>query len=416
LAQAFGSYTYGERAPHSANRKVHLRTLFDLASCTKVVATTSATALLLQWGYLHLDTRVGAVLGPRFDRHGKSAVRVLNLLLHNAGFPPDPTPYNFWEPAFGCQDAPLPRTLSLECADRVLQAVTEQELQAPVGAVYNYSDISFITLAFVVGRVALERSLVEQRDVRPECAERPAGRGAQLVCAYEAFVRVYVFEALGMRDTTFVPPPCLWPHATPTSLPLQEGLGPVPLQGRVEDGNAQMLGGISGHAGVFASAPDLVRLLQAYMRDDRGAGDRSHATSTPELAASAAQPSPRGLVGGDDGLLLNGTTIRLMTKEYNHSQSSRALGWNTNDPGAPDSGWGLSCGSQMSTDTFMHIGYTGTMLCVDPQRAMFAILLTNRVYPSDATPGIHEVRQAFGDAAVLALQQRRVDWFGTPRR
>eukprot|EP00958_Prasinococcus_capsulatus_P010750 scaffold1054_cov366-Prasinococcus_capsulatus_cf.AAC.5 len=107
----------------------------------------------------------------------------------------------------------------------------------------------------------------------------------------------------------------------------------APDLGRVEDGNAQMLGGISGHAGVFASAPDLVRLLQAYMRDDSGAGVRSHATSTPELAASAAQPSPRGLVGGDDGLLLNGTTIRLMTKEYNHSQSSRALGWNTNDPG-----------------------------------------------------------------------------------
>jgi len=72
-------------------------------SLTKVVATTSAAALLYQRGLLSLDTHVGdaSLLGERFNNHGKGSIRVENLLLHNTGFPPDPVP-NYWDPAFGC--------------------------------------------------------------------------------------------------------------------------------------------------------------------------------------------------------------------------------------------------------------------------------------------------------------------------
>jgi len=80
----------------------------------------------------------------------------------------------------------------------------------------------------------------------------------------------------------------------------------------------------------------------------------------------------------------------------NHSQSSRALGWNTNDPNAFDQGWDLSCGT-MSARTFMHTGYTGTMVCMDPELGYYVVLLTNRVYPTDAAGSgqIHLIRQNF---------------------
>jgi CubicO group peptidase (beta-lactamase class C family) len=115
----------------------------------------------------------------------------------------------------------------------------------------------------------------------------------------------------------------------------------------VSDGNAYALGGIAGHAGLFSNAPDLWKLMTRWMW-------------------APANDS-----------WLNRTTAELWVKEYNHSQSSRALGWNTNDPNAPDQGWGLSCG-RLSAKTFMHIGYTGTEMCGDPVNGVVTILLTNR--------------------------------------
>lgn len=85
-----------------------------------------------------------------------------------------------------------------------------------------------------------------------------------------------------------------------------------------------------------------------------------------------------------DSTFLNRTTTELFTREVNHTQSSRALGWNTNDHTVADWGFNMSCGS-LSPRTFMHDGFTGTMICADPDREMIAILLTNRVYP-DPTP------------------------------
>lgn len=98
------------------------------------------------------------------------------------------------------------------------------------------------------------------------------------------------------------------------------------MQGQVSDGNAYALGGIAGHAGLFSNVRDLSVLMHGWM------------WATPNDS------------------WLNSTTASLWIKEYNHSQSSRALGWNTNDPNAPDQGWGLSCG-RLSSKTFMHLGY-----------------------------------------------------------
>jgi len=150
------------------------------------------------------------------------------------------------------------------------------------------------------------------------------------------------------------------------------------IQGTVSDGNAFAMGGIAGHAGIFSNVDDLYVLMNRYM---------------------FASP---------DDPILNSTTTDFFTKEYNHSQSSRALGWNTNDPTVFDYGWGLLCGN-MSANTFMHVGYTGTELCGDKDRGLITILLTNRVYPTDENMLIENVRRKWNSKVVEIYDRSKLN-------
>lgn len=100
--------------------------------------------------------------------------------------------------------------------------------------------------------------LVSPADLAPSCAA--SGPAAELQCFYEAFVRTKVLLPLGMDDSGFLPDPSAWPRCSPTAVPSGENASTV-LQGRVNDGNAYMLGGISGHAGLFATGPDLAKFM-----------------------------------------------------------------------------------------------------------------------------------------------------------
>lgn len=101
--EAFGNLVYmtDPDPPAGPNMPVALSSRFDLASLTKVIATTTAVMQLYQRGLLGLSTPIHSILGSRFATHGKEAITVRNLLLHNAGLPPDPVP-NYWDPSFGC--------------------------------------------------------------------------------------------------------------------------------------------------------------------------------------------------------------------------------------------------------------------------------------------------------------------------
>jgi len=104
---------------------------------------------------------------------------------------------------------------------------------------------------------------------------------------------------------------------------------------------------------------------------------------------------------------LNTTTVDFFIKEYNHSQSSRALGWNTNDHTVSDQGTSQGCGS-LSPKTYMHTGYTGTLICVDPDRELIVLLLTNRVYPqptNDNQTKIIRTRRLWTTAVQVAYDQ-----------
>ena len=355
--------------PFSNNHKVYQNTTFDLASLTKVVATTTAVALLHQDGLLNLTNTIAQHLPQTFK--DKPDITVIHLLTHSAGFPPDPTP-NYWSPSFGCKDSPLPPETTSptksasDCTDAVFLSLAAQELVYAPGSRYLYSDLSFISLMFLVGSLAPPSTV---------CVG-VTGRASWLQCQFAEFVRSRIFLPLGMSRTMFNPDSKVRSFCAPTTVPLSEGVGRVVLQGRVSDGNALVMGGVSGHAGVFSTVGDLMSLTRAYL-------------------------------GGSQ--FLKADTIRLFTKIQNHTLSSRALGWNTNDPRVPDRGWGLSCGTLWPWSSFTHVGYAGTQICVDPQGQFFSILLTNRVYPSDAHSQMHAVRQKFGDAVFRVFGQRRPD-------
>lgn len=351
-------------------------TLFDMASCTKVVATTSVVALLYQKGMLPLEQRLSdpLLLGPSFAQAGKENVTVLNCLLHNAGFPPDPSP-NYWDPSFGCPETPRPGgpLENWSCRERVYAGLLAQTLNRPVGASYVYSDLSFISLMFAAGRTVQRNAAalgLGPGDLLPGCADGNATRPDEAQCWFEAFARLRVFAPLGMNDTAFLPPRAEWGRAAPceNDTVYEQRV----IQGQVSDGNAYALGGVSGHAGLFSTVDDSYRLMREVM------------------------------FGQESGRFLNATTVRLFTTEYNHTQSSRALGWNTNDPTVFDEGWGLMCGT-MGPRTFMHIGYTGTQVCGDPDRGLLTVFHTNRVYPNATNFRIEKVRKAFHTAVVTAL-------------
>jgi len=218
-------------------------------------------------------------------------------------------------------------------------------------------------------QVVSDHGLVDEADLLPQCGS-PAfpldGIGRQ--CFYEAFVRTHVLDELSMDSSGFLPSPADAGTCMPTGVPVAENASAI-VQGRVNDGNAYILGGISGHAGLFSTAVDIEKVVRALM--------------WPE----------------DHGGFLNDTTVAYFTTEHNHSQSSRALGWDTNDPDAP--GTVMLCGN-MSANTFTHTGYTGTQICADKGRGLYSILLTNRVYPNDTDFRIEDLRKAFNSAVVVA--------------
>jgi len=377
--QALGHFTYSIPPPQNndINPPMTIDTRFDMASCTKVSTVTTAIAQFYQRGELALDTKVGDILGSQFNVYGKTNITILNLLLHNSGFYSDPNP--FWNtPSFGCPQTSHYNPLeNFDCSEKIYASLLSQKLQHNIGTTYLYSDLNFMTLMYVLGDIVEKKGHVSTEDLREDCKRSALDApGLRKQCFFEAYVRKFILEPVGMDKSGFG---YLnkedWSECAPAEN--DTVFFHDTYQGQVSDGNAFAMGGISGHAGFFSTTSDLYKLLQKIL---------------------FATPSDQ---------FLNKTTVDLFIKEYNHSQSSRALGWNTNDPTVNDMGWNQSCGS-LSPTTFMHIGYTGTMMCVDPERRVIMLLLTNRVYPTDKNNKDGKVRREFGTAVQIAYDAGRI--------
>ena len=200
------------------NRPMRLDTHFDLASVTKVIATTSAIALLYEQGYLRLDDRIVDILQePSFASGGKDNITVMNCLLHNTGLPGVPTPW-FWESSFGCphnSDNTHYPPEDVSCLEKIYSyLLSETEVVTSPGTAYVYSDMGFMLLQFSVGALVQQYGLVRVEDVlhSPYCSSSSARHGddgsfhnnnssskhrvspVALTCAFETFVRTKIFH------------------------------------------------------------------------------------------------------------------------------------------------------------------------------------------------------------------------------
>ena len=219
---------FGARAVDGPREVMTPDTIFDLASLTKVVATTTSVMILVEEGRLRLRDRVATYL-PEFSSHGKDRITVEHLLTHVSGLRPD-----------------LPLEEVFEGAGTAIARAADEVPEAGPGERFVYSDINFFVLGEIVRRVT----------------------GQTL----DQFARDRIFRPLGMRDTGFNPPSSLRPRIAPTEpcAPLAwpcGGDGAVMLRGRVHDPTARRMGGVAGHAGLFSTAGDLARFCRMLLGD-----------------------------------------------------------------------------------------------------------------------------------------------------
>lgn len=318
--KAYGAYTY-----ETASKLVDVNTIFDLASVTKVISTTSAVMRLCDEGKLRLEDPVVKFIPP-FGQKGKEKITLYNLMVHNSGLPA-------WKTFYTVCDNP-------QC---VLDSVFASELVYRTSDSTVYSDLGLITVGKVIEKVA----------------------GTTL----DKYVDSVFFGPLGMRNTMYNPPAMLLPHIAPTEVDTYWKKTGVAVRGRVHDENAAALGGVSGHAGLFSTASDLAILLQMELNGGTYAGQR----------------------------FLNEETVRLFTKRQSE-KSTRGIGWDTRNL----RGYSF-VGSKFSDKSFIHTGFTGTSVAVDPTRNLIVVFLTNRVYPTRNDSKLFSVRPRVHDAIVSAL-------------
>ena len=315
--------------------------IFDLASLTKVVGTTTAAVVLAQRGALGLDDAVAAHL-PWWDDGdpAKSQVTLRQLLLHQAGLPPF-------------------RRFYLEIAgrDAYRDAIGALPLDDPPGLGTVYSDIGLMTVAFV--------------------AEEVSGQ------PLDDFLRAEVWRPLGMGDTGFNPPPSSWDRIASTEIDtVYRGYH---VHGEVHDENAHAVGGVAGHAGLFSSARDLAVFVQMML--DRGVAGPCRADAVSGLPCHRPRSSPVAVFGP-------GWVDRITRRQS--PESSRALGWDT--PSGRS-----SAGDWFSARSFGHTGYTGTSIWIDPTLDLGVVLLTNRVNPTRENAKHVPLRRRVHDLAARAI-------------
>lgn len=242
---------YGSRSLIPSREPMTVDTIFDLASLTKVVATTPSVMKLFEEGKIRLDDPVTKYL-PEFQ-DGKSNITVRLLMTHFSGMPPDVQL--------------VPRWSGYETG---IQLALHTKPIAPPGARFIYSDINFILMGEIVRRVSGE--------------------------SLPVFANQEIFAPLRMRETGFQPSPALRPRIAPTEIDPDTG---QPMRGIVDDPTSRYMGGVAGHAGLFSTASDLARyaemLLNMGTLDGVKVIDPMTVKKFTEPGTPADQPILRGL-------------------------------------------------------------------------------------------------------------------------
>jgi len=317
--KAFGKLTY---APHSATADTS--TMYDLASLTKAVSTTSIVMQLVEHDSLDIQAPVSHYL-PAFTGKGKEKITIEHLMRHTSGL-----------------RAHILFSKTCSTPDQVFSTIASDSLLSKPGTTTLYSDLGFILLGKVI-------ETITTRTLDTNFHNRFS-------------------EPLGMTSTMFTPPQSLTWRIAPVE---KDTLWPFKTIKRplVNDQNAALLGGVAGHAGLYATTGDLLKFVSMLM---------------------------------NGGTLNNHTYIQKATlkKFLSRKDSQRALGWDV------PSGHS-SAGEYYSYTSYGHLGYTGTSIWIDPEKELAVIFLSNRVYPSSENIKIRAFRPLLHNTVASCLNLKK---------
>jgi CubicO group peptidase (beta-lactamase class C family) len=337
---------FGYRTLMPEPQPLRLDTVFDLSSLTKPLATTILVMILVREGKLRLDDRVTRFF-HNFGVHGKGGVTFRHLLAHCSGL-------TGWRPFFQQvmeieKGGKVNFMASHGAKEFVYEQIHREKLEAPPATRVIYSDLNFILLG--------------------ETVERIAGASLNRLC------RERIFRPLKLGSTDFIDismvrsrrlEPVAEMFAATEICPSRKRL----LVGEVHDDNAFAMGGVAGHAGLFAPARDVDRIAA-------------------ELIAAWA---------GRSELIPQELMREFWRRDSAVDGSTWALGWDTPSPQHSSSG------RHFSPEAVGHLGFTGTSLWIEPGRAIAITLLTNRVHPRRDNQGIREFRPLIHDLIMETLE------------
>lgn len=329
FSKAYGKHTYDGAVPTVADD------IFDLASVTKISATTLAAMQLYHAQRLRLDSPISAYIARTGTIADKKDIRIQEVLLHQAGFVPFIPFYEQMQPGDCSRDSST--AYPIKVADGYFvragyfnEVMWPAMLQAPVTTrgKYVYSDLSMYYM----------------KEVIEEIAHRPL----------QEYVLDTFYKLLGLQATGYLPRTRFDKNRIIPTVEKDGWFRDMPVWGYVHDPGAAMAGGVSGHAGLFANANDLAILFQMVLN--------------------------KGIYGGKR--YFSAATVNLFTSRQS-AVSRRGLGFDRYDPDTTQH----YPSALASPQTFGHTGYTGTAVWIDPASDMVFIFLSNRVYPIDVGRG-----------------------------
>lgn len=333
LTKGFGYFTY------TSDRVVTETSLFDLASLTKVIGLTTAVMKLYEEGKLSLEDKITNYF-PAFGQNGKDVLTLRHLMTHSGGLKAF---YPFY-------------TMGLNTREEILDFIFKDKLYYSPGSKMEYSDLDMIIMGMIVEKIT----------------------GQTL----DAYLKDTFYKPLGMLHTGFRPAGGAGESKAVVPTEQDAHFRKKLIQGEVHDECAWVLGGTSGHAGLFSTANDLAVFAQLMLN--------------------------KGSYGGTQ--YLKPETIDLFTRVQDPKLSTRALGWDTKSP----SGYTFM-GQSVGKRAYGHTGFTGTSIWIDPDAKVFAILLTNRVHPTRENKKIFDVRAKLGDLVFKTLTEGKASLPTTPQ-
>ena len=330
--KSYGHFTY------SRAQKVSPNAIYDLASITKIASATIAVMKMQEQGLVDIEKPLGAYL-PELKGSNKEDLIIKDVMAHRAGLKswipfyketvtqsrrnPQPLPDLYRRTKSSAYNIPVTDQLFLreDYVDTIWQRIITSELRTKTD--YLYSDLGF----YLVSRLVQERT------------------GQSI----DEYVDGAIYEPLGLQTATYNP----WKEHALSMIPPTESdryFRRQVVRGYVHDMGAAMLGGVSGHAGLFANATDLAILMQMLLQGGHYGGKK----------------------------VLTPSTIRTFTTRF-PGETRRGIGF---DMLQTDRGESLNCSPHVSVSTYGHLGFTGTAVWVDPEHELIYVFLSNRTFPS----------------------------------